>query len=125
MKAPYRVEVKVIKQEGECSFGHRVGDFATFNGEGVEGRICWHSLCSMMYKIHGLLYGAQYPWLDRNVPRKPRLVGGVKGHNIKGHYLAGKPRPVGVELQNKDVARHPCPDIQNPVVYGIRRIKIE
>jgi hypothetical protein len=35
---------------------------------------------------------------DRNVPRKPRLVGGVKGHNIKRDYLAGKPRPMGGEL---------------------------
>ncbi len=90
MKAPYRVEVEVIKQEGECSFGHQVGDFATFDGEGVEGRICWHSLCSMLYKIHGLLYGAHYPWLE-----------------------------------NKDVATHPCPDVKNPVVYEIRRIKVE
>ncbi len=28
---------------------------------------------------------------DRNVPRKPRHVGGVKGHNIKWYYLSGKP----------------------------------
>jgi hypothetical protein len=44
---------------------------------------------------------------DRNVPRKPRLVGGVKGHNINetsfAHILfatgvSGKPRPVGGEL---------------------------
>jgi uncharacterized repeat protein (TIGR04076 family) len=76
MKAPYRVEVKVTKQEGECPFGHRVGDVTTFDGEGMEGKICWHSLCSMMYKIHGLLYGADYSWLDRNVARRPRLVGG-------------------------------------------------
>jgi hypothetical protein len=26
------------------------------------------------------------------VPRKPRLIGGVKGHNIKRDYLAGKRR---------------------------------
>jgi uncharacterized repeat protein (TIGR04076 family) len=44
----------------------------------------------MMYKIHGLLYGANYPWLE-----------------------------------DKDVARHPCPDYENPVIYEIRRFKIE
>jgi uncharacterized repeat protein (TIGR04076 family) len=27
-------------------------------------------------------------------------------------------------LENGDVARHPCPDIQNPVIYEIRRIKL-
>jgi hypothetical protein len=36
----------------------------------------------MVYKIHGLLYGAHYPWLGRNVPRNPCLVGG-KGYNAK------------------------------------------
>jgi len=30
--------------------------------------------------------------IDRNVPRTPRPVGGVEGHNIKRDYLAGKPR---------------------------------
>ena len=34
----------------------------------------------------------------RNVPCKPRLVGGVKGHNMKRDYLTGKPRPVAGEL---------------------------
>jgi hypothetical protein len=42
-------------------------------------------------------YSVKLP-LDRNVPRRPRLVGGVEGHNIKRDHLAGKPRPVGGEL---------------------------
>ncbi len=29
--------------------------------------------------------------LDRNVPRKPRLVSGVKGHNITENILPGPP----------------------------------
>ena len=90
MKAPYRVEIRVVEQSGTCFFGHQVGDRACFDGSSFEGRICWHSLCSMMYKIHGLLYGANYPWLE-----------------------------------DKDVARHPCPDYENPVIYEIRRFKIE
>jgi hypothetical protein len=28
-------------------------------------------------------------------PASPALAGGVKGHNIKGKYLTGKPRPLG------------------------------
>ncbi len=44
----------------------------------------------MMHKIHGLLDGANYPWLE-----------------------------------DKDVARHSCPDYENPVIYEIRRFKIE
>jgi hypothetical protein len=34
-------------------------------------------------------------FLGRDVPR-PALcgIGGVKGHNMKGSYLSGKPRPV-------------------------------
>ncbi len=90
MKAPYRVEVKVIEQRGDCPFRHQVGDRATFDGQGIEGRICWHSLCSMIYKIHGMLYGANYPWLI-----------------------------------DKEVASHPCPDVGNPVIYEIRRFRVE
>jgi cobalt/nickel transport protein len=36
--------------------------------------------------------------VDRKVPRKPRVVGGVKGHNIKRYYIAGKPRSMAGEL---------------------------
>ena len=90
MKAPYRVEVRVVEQHGTCVFGHLIGDLARFDGLGLEGKICWHSLCGMAYKIHGMLYGADYPWLE-----------------------------------DKDVARHPCPDYKNPVVYEIRRFKSE
>ena len=90
MKALYRVEVKVIEQKGQCDFGHQVGDIAKFDGNGLEGKICWHSLCSMMVKVHGFLYGADYPWLE-----------------------------------DKDVAKHPCPDFLNPVIYELRRFKTE
>ncbi len=39
----------------------------------------------------------------RQVPCKPRLVDGVKGHNIKVNFFSGKPRPVDRELQLKDL----------------------
>ena len=35
---------------------------------------------------------------DRQVPRKPRLVGGVKGHNINEISFPGSPALVGGEL---------------------------
>lgn len=72
MKAPYRVEARVIDQKGHCDFSHQVGDLIVFDGEGIEGRICWHALCSMTYKIHALLYGASFPWLtDKDVATHP------------------------------------------------------
>jgi hypothetical protein len=33
--------------------------------------------------------------LTGKCPVSPALEGGVKGHNIKGKYLTGKPRPSG------------------------------
>ena len=35
-------------------------------------------------------------------PRKPRLAGGVKWHNMKGNYPSGKLRRVAGELQIAD-----------------------
>ncbi len=59
-------------------------------------------------------------FIDRNVPRKPRPamggIGGVKGHNMKRNYLAGKPRPAAGELHypefripNSEFHDHPYP----------------
>jgi len=62
MEAPYIVRVEVISQKGTCSFGHRVGDAAIFDGQDIQGKICWHALCSMTPKIHAMLYGAVFPW---------------------------------------------------------------
>jgi SAM-dependent methyltransferase len=50
------------------------------------------------------------PDIDRQVPRKPRLVGGVKGHNQNENFLSGKPRPVGGELQLEEVVCPLCKD---------------
>ena len=36
--------------------------------------------------------------LGRQVPRKPLLLGGVKGHNQKRYFFPGKPRPEAGEL---------------------------
>jgi len=47
-----------------------------------------------------ILNSFQNPILNvgRKVPRKPCLLGGIKDHNQKRHFLSGKPRPVGGEL---------------------------
>jgi len=37
--------------------------------------------------------------IDRQVPRKPRLFGGFKGHNKDETSFPGSPRLVAVELQ--------------------------
>jgi probable rRNA maturation factor len=52
---------------------------------------------------------------DRNVPREPRLVGGVKGHNMKRNYLTGKPRPEAGELQFPG----PHPNLLGDVVISV------
>ena len=36
--------------------------------------------------------------LGRQVPRKPRLLGGIKGQNQEDSFFPGKPRPQAVEL---------------------------
>jgi hypothetical protein len=46
--------------------------------------------------------------IDRKVPRKPRLVSGVKGHNIYEYYITGKLRPVASELHNCKVKNEKC-----------------
>jgi len=40
----------------------------------------------------------------RKVPRKPRPVGGVRGHNTKSYYIAGKRRPAAGELHKTKFA---------------------
>ncbi|MDX2500150.1 MAG: hypothetical protein QNL14_06530 [Deltaproteobacteria bacterium] len=40
----YRVEVKVISQQGTCEFCHQVGDVVVFDGETIQGRICISAL---------------------------------------------------------------------------------
>jgi hypothetical protein len=39
--------------------------------------------------------------VDRQVPRKPRLVGGVKGHKENDIRFLETPRRTGGELQNR------------------------
>jgi uncharacterized repeat protein (TIGR04076 family) len=50
----YRVEVKVISQEGTSQFGHQVDDVVVFDGETGQGRICLSALYSFLLKIFAI-----------------------------------------------------------------------
>lgn len=67
-KGEYKVELKVIKQEGSCSFGHKVGDVIVFDERKIGGEICFHALYSVLPKVMAMRYGAEFPWLkDKDV----------------------------------------------------------
>jgi uncharacterized repeat protein (TIGR04076 family) len=60
----YKVVAKVISQKGTCSFGHKVGDTVVFDGETVDGRVCFSALYSFIPKVFAMHHGVNFPWLD-------------------------------------------------------------
>ncbi len=62
----YTIVARVIKQEGQCAFGHQVGDEVVFDGETVQGKVCISALYSFMPKVFAMRYGAEFPWLEDN-----------------------------------------------------------
>jgi len=60
----FPVVARVIKQEGHCIAGHRVGDKVVFAGDEVHGMVCIHAMYSFLPKVVALRYGADFPWLD-------------------------------------------------------------
>jgi len=60
----FTVVAKVIRREGHCEFGHRVGDEVVFDGDTVQGRVCISALYSFLPKVFAMRYGARFPWLD-------------------------------------------------------------
>lgn len=64
----YTIVARVIRQEGHCAAGHRVGDEVVFDGETVQGRVCLSALYSFLPKVFAMRYGAEFPWLaDKDV----------------------------------------------------------
>ena len=63
-----RIKVTVVSQRGECIKNHTKGDTCYINSEGVEGRICIHSLYSLLPKAFAMLYDAEFPWLKEGEP---------------------------------------------------------
>ena len=60
----YTIVAKVIKQEGHCAAGHRVGDEVSFGGLTINGKVCIHALYSFLPKVFAMRYGATFPWLE-------------------------------------------------------------
>ena len=54
----------------------------------------------------------------REVPRKPRLTSGAKGHHMKENYLTGKPRPLAGELHFGGTDLYACSGFFDPQVNG-------
>ncbi len=61
---PWQILCKVVKQEGNCGAGHKVGDEVLFTGNEIKGKICMGALCSMIPKVYAMMYNARFPWLD-------------------------------------------------------------
>jgi len=56
------------------------------------GHCCGHVVTNQSKSLLPSLYEREeLPLFDRNVPRKPRLVGGVKGHNMNETSFPGSP----------------------------------
>jgi len=87
-----KVKATVIKQEGFCSAGHKVGDEIIFDWgtHEITGRICLHALYSALPKIYALAHGADVAFAEAE--------------------------------DGKRVARHACPDGYNPVILELRVI---
>jgi uncharacterized repeat protein (TIGR04076 family) len=53
---PWQITCRVIKQQGTCAAGHKVGDEA-------RGKICISALYSMIPKVYAMMHNARFPWL--------------------------------------------------------------
>jgi len=60
---PWNVLCRVIKQEGTCAAGHKVGDEILFTTDEVRGKICISAMYSMLPKVYAMMYNARFPWL--------------------------------------------------------------
>jgi len=54
---PWHILCRVVKQEGNCAAGHKVG-------YEVKGKICISAMYSMLPKTSAMLHNAKFPWLD-------------------------------------------------------------
>jgi uncharacterized repeat protein (TIGR04076 family) len=48
---PWQILYRVIKQETNCAFGHKVGNEVIFTSDEVEGKICISAMYLIMPKI--------------------------------------------------------------------------
>lgn len=66
MHMPYIIEVTIKGQEGDCAFGHEVGDRIVFDGKSIKGNICYSALMAILPKIFAMRYGTEFPWAKDN-----------------------------------------------------------
>ena len=60
---PWTIVCRVIKQDGKCAAGHKIGDEVIITGDEVKGRVCISALYSMLPKVYAMMYNAHFPWL--------------------------------------------------------------
>ena len=58
------VKAKVVSIKGTCHAGHQLGDEAVFTDTGVEGKLCFDAMCTMVPKAWGMRYNAELPWQE-------------------------------------------------------------
>ncbi|MEM3485185.1 MAG: TIGR04076 family protein [Candidatus Methanomethyliaceae archaeon] len=92
-KGAYTIQLTLVKGAGVCAAGHRVGDKWIFPGD-TERLQCEEGIC--IHALASMLY---------------KIIALRYGVNFP--WLKDNP----------DVALHPCPDVQNPHIFEIKRIK--
>lgn len=85
---PWDIICRVIKQEGTCGAGHKVGDEILFSDNEIKGRICMSALYSMLPKVYAMMYNARFPWL--------------KDQCVSTHACPDGFNPVMFELRRKE-----------------------
>ncbi len=59
---PWQIVCRVIKQEGTCGAGHKVGDEITFTGDEMKGKLCMSAMYSMAEEsVH--IYTCMSRWI--------------------------------------------------------------
>ena len=52
---PWHILCRVVKQEGKCEAGHKVGDEVFFTGDEVKGKMCISDMFSLMPTIYAVM----------------------------------------------------------------------
>ena len=60
---PWHILCRVVKQEGSCAVGHKIGDEILFSGDEMKGKLCISAMYSMIPKVYAMMYNANFPLL--------------------------------------------------------------
>ncbi len=85
----YKVIVTCKEVKGHCAAGQQLGDKATLDGMNINGRICIHSLASMMSKVFAMQQGLDFGWLD--------------DPNVATHACPDAANPVVYEIRREEI----------------------